>query len=81
MTSLTRQLAEQLIQEQGSNVIIPDIYTSIEPYAFESSQLLSVEIPENIIEIGESAFSDNLLTSVIIPDSTIAIGGPGIRFE
>jgi len=74
VTVLTQALAQELINVQGLNIVIPDIYTSIGDWAFRSSQLTSVDIPDSIVSIGKYAFSDNKLTSVEIPDSVTSIG-------
>ena len=81
MTILTKEIAHDLVKEQGSNIVIPDIYTSIADSAFESvvsisaggrtrfPNLTSVIIPNSITSIGREAFAGNSLTSVVIPDS------------
>ena len=74
MTALTRTIAEQLITEQGADVVIPDKYTSIESVAFYNMKITSVTMPNSIISIGKSAFSYNKLSSIVIPDSVTAIG-------
>ena len=75
MAVLTRDLAEQLVAEQGTDLVIPDIYTSIESYAFQDLGLTSVIIPSGINSIGHRSFSNNQLTSVVIPDTVTYIGG------
>ena len=76
MALLTREVAYQLIEEQGTDIVIPDIYTSIDQSAFSLSDLTSVVIPESVTSIGALAFWNNDLTSVAIPDSvtTIRVG-------
>jgi len=74
MTVLTPALAQELIQEQGLNVVIPDIYTSIGDRAFSQRQLTSITIPNSITSIGSGAFQYNKLKSVNIPDSVTSIG-------
>ena len=81
MTILTKEIAHELVKEQGSNIVIPDIYTSIADSAFESvvsisaggrtrfPNLTSVIIPDSITSIGREAFAGNSLTNVVIPDS------------
>ena len=81
MTILTKKIAKDLVKEQGRNVVIPDIYTSIADGAFETKllrsggvttlfpNLLSVIIPNSVTSIGREAFAGNSLTSVAIPDS------------
>lgn len=75
MTLLTSSTANQLIAEQGTDVVIPDIYTSIVQGAFSDAQLTSVVIPESVTSIEHDAFHNNQLTSVVIPDSVEIIGG------
>ena len=78
MAALTKEIADQLIAEQGLDVVIPNIYTSIASGAFDrydyDEKLLSVIIPDSVTSIGERAFSANKLTSVDIPDSVTSIG-------
>jgi len=74
MSILTRSLAEALVEEQGLNVVIPDIYTSIDGWAFFNNQLASIEIPDSITSIGEWAFFGNQFTSIEIPNSITSIG-------
>jgi len=87
MTVLTRNIATQLLIDQGPVVIIPDIYTSIDDGAFCCNYydegaynrftlpLESIYIPEGVTEIGEGAFRGRYdLTSITIPDSVITIG-------
>ena len=79
MTVLTGLLADDLVNEQGLEVVIPDIYTSIGEYAFNYDQLTSIVIPDSVISISEGAFRYNKLTSVVIPDSVISIGEGAFR--
>ena len=74
MTVLTREIAEALIAEQGLDVVIPDVYTSIDWSAFEGKDLTSVVIPDSVTKIGSYAFAYNRLTSVVIPDGVKTIG-------
>ena len=79
VTVLTRELAQKLIDQQGTLVSIPYVYTSIDDGAFSSSPwsaraLWGVVIPESITSIGSEAFSGNKLRSVVIPDSVTTIG-------
>ena len=74
MSVLTGSLAAALVNEQGLNVVIPDIYTSIEYVAFYERSLTSVEIGDGVTSIGDNAFHGNNLTSVEIGDSVISIG-------
>ena len=74
MTVLTEDLAADLVYEQGRDIVIPEIYTSIESYAFKSFDLTSVIIPNSITSIAEYAFAYNDLTNLTIPDSVNSIG-------
>ena len=74
MTVLTQSLAQALVQEQGKDVVIPDVYTSIDDKAFSGNQLTTVEIPDGVTTIGDDAFSRNQLTTIKIPASVTTIG-------
>jgi hypothetical protein len=81
MTILTREKAQKLKEEQGTDIVISKKYTSIEEEAFSiewddtsTERLTSVKIPESITRIGDSAFSRNHLRSIEIPESVITIG-------
>ena len=41
MTLLTRELADLLIEEQGTDIVIPSIYSEIENYAFANKGITS----------------------------------------
>ena len=87
MTALTKEIAHELAKGQGSDIVIPDVYTSIADSAFESEgfssggvrtrfpDLRSVIIPDSITSIGERAFALNSLTSVVIPNSVTEFTG------
>ena len=74
MTVLTRELAKKLVDEQGLDVVIPDIYTSIGGFAFWGKNLKSVYIPDSVTYIADGAFSGNKLSDIDIPDSVTSIG-------
>ena len=74
MTALTQELARELVERQGFDVVIPDIYTSISDYAFQYAQLASVVIPDSITSIGDFAFYSNQITSIEIGSSVTSIG-------
>ena len=82
VTRLTKALAQALKDSQGTDVVIPSIYTSIEEEAFAiewddtstGNKLTSVVIPDSITLIGDAAFSRNQLRSIEIPESVISIG-------
>ena len=71
MVVLTEYNKDQLVAEQGTNVIIPDSVTSIGDETFYNNQLTSVVIPNSVTSIGEYAFTSNQLISVLIPPHTI----------
>ena len=71
---LTWEVADQLLAEQGVDIIIPDGYTSIVDEAFAGYGLKSVVIPESIETIGKYAFQHNKLTNIEIGDGVISIG-------
>jgi len=73
MTILTQEVARRLIQEQGLDIVIPSVFTSIADYAFYGKGLTSVSIPNSILTIGDAAFSSNRLTTVDIPSSVKSI--------
>ena len=60
----------------ATNIIIPDIVTSIADYAFyDNNDIISVTIPEGVTSIGNSAFYGcNSLTSIEIPAGVTSIG-------
>ena len=73
MTVLTQALAQALVDEQGLDVVIPDVYTSIEDWAFYDNALTSAVIPDSVTSIGNYAFSGNKLTNIVIPGNVISI--------
>lgn len=88
MATLTRDLAQSLLEDQGFNppssytalyyyyfeVVIPDGYTSIGSQAFASQKITGVQIPESVKSIEYAAFSNTFLDSINIPDSVETIG-------
>ena len=58
-----------------TELVIPDVVTSIGKYAFYNySSLTSIIIPDSVTSIGEDAFAScDSLTSVTIPDSVTSI--------
>ena len=74
MTTLTKSIAKTLINEQGTEIIIPSSYTSIGASAFKGQGITNVYIPNSVTSIKRGAFSNNLLTSVNIPKSVTSIG-------
>ena len=65
MTILTKEIARELVKEQGSDIVIPNVYTSIAESAFESAGFSSGGVITRFPG----------LTSVIIPKSITSIGG------
>lgn len=62
-------------------VIIPESVTTIENYAFASSQVESVEIPYGVRKIKDSVFQHcGELTEVKLPESLQAIGSGAFRY-
>ena len=81
MTILTQALAQEIVDEQGGDVVIPDVYTSIGEWVFSRSQLTSVDISDRITSIGDNAFSFSQLSSVAIGDSVTSIGVGAFRYN
>ena len=69
MTILTQKVADRMVAKQGTDIVIPDRYTSIGDEAFYDKRLTSVDIPDSVTSIGEYAFYNNRLKSIDIPDS------------
>ena len=74
MAELTNSIALELIESFGSDIIVPDIYTSIAEQAFQYSYLTSAVIPGSVTSIGDEAFEFNDLTSVEIGNGVVSIG-------
>ena len=82
MTVLTKEIAQDLIEEQGLILNIPDIYTSIDEYAFSSvgKDLISVSIPGSVKDIGAYAFNYCYrLNSVELLDGVERVGDYAFR--
>ena len=82
MPLLTSEIAQSLREAQGTDIVIPNIYTAIEAEAFAiewddtstNNRLTSVAIPDSIVLIGDGAFARNQLTRIDIPESVTTIG-------
>lgn len=74
MNTLTEELAEVLIAQQGTNIVIPNTYDYIDESAFEEKQLTSVVVPDSVTAIGDYAFIFNELTSAILGTNLTSIG-------
>ena len=57
----------------GRKTVIPDSVRTIGDFAFNGSELTSIQIPNSVTTIGESAFSGSQLTSIVIPGSVTSI--------
>lgn len=64
---LNTYCANQLINKQGKNLVIPSYFSSIEKSAFRGKLINSVVIPESIKSIGKNSFQRNNLTFINIP--------------
>ncbi|QNI46333.1 hemolysin-type calcium-binding repeat family protein [Synechococcus sp. WH 8101] len=73
MTILTSTDATSLKKSQGSSVVIPNNYTSIDTRAFLNKNLKSVTIPDSITSIGYEAFRNSGLKSVTIGNGVTSI--------
>jgi len=74
MTVLDRREASLLVEEQGTDVVIPNKFTSFGADAFYDLGLTSVVIPKTITEIRDDAFRKNNLERITIPEGTTYIG-------
>ena len=81
MAQLSREIARELVREGGLDIIIPDIYTSIEDSAFKNDQLTRITIPDSVTAIGDYAFGYNDLTAITIPDSVTSIGNNAFKYN
>ena len=57
-----------------SEIIIGNIVTKINEYAFYDTKITSIIIPNSVTSIGAMAFEDSNLTKITIPDSVMEIG-------
>ena len=60
--------------KDGSSYTVPESVTSLEPYAFQGTQLNTITLPKNLITIREGALGyNNGLSTITIPESVTNI--------
>ncbi len=57
-----------------TNVIIPDSVVTIGEYAFQNTNLVSINLSNNVKIIKKAAFAKTKIKSVVIPESVIELG-------
>ena len=57
-----------------TNVIIPDSVETIGEYAFQNTNLVSINLSNNVKIIKKAAFAKTKIKSVVIPESVIELG-------
>ncbi|CAH1205519.1 hypothetical protein PAECIP111893_02364 [Paenibacillus plantiphilus] len=62
-----------------TNLTLPNSLTTIGPHAFKGNQLSSLTIPDSVTTIGLGAFQANQLTSLTLPSSLTTIGVDAFR--
>ena len=71
--------ANAFMNNQLTEVVIPDKVTRIGDSAFAKNHLTEVVIPDKVTSIGNGAFENNQLTSVVIGNSVTSIGYSAFR--
>jgi len=67
-------ISDILLSGQDLDIIIPNLYTSVDASAFENQQIKSVSLPDGLTSIDSRAFAGNELRSVSIPGKVLTIG-------
>ena len=71
---LTSKLICYPAGKDGSSYTVPESVTSLEPYAFQGTQLNTITLPKNLITIREGALGyNNGLSTITIPESVTNI--------
>ena len=71
---VTRDTAEQLLDQSGTTVFIPEGVVSIDATAFAGMSVEKIILPDSLKTIGHSAFAGSQISEVVIPDSVADIG-------
>ena len=77
--TITRRIASQIVQSQNSNIIIPEIYSSIAAEAFMNKRIESVQMPSTMRSIGDRAFAyqnkkPTNLNTLVLNNGLVSIG-------
>jgi len=71
---VTRDTAEQLLDQSGTTVFIPEGVVGIDATAFAGMSVEKIILPDSLKTIGHSAFAGSQISEVVIPDSVADIG-------
>lgn len=66
---LTQKKANELLESQGTSIVIPEGYTHINDGVFRDSGIKEVALPEGLRSIGEYAFSWCNIEEITFPNS------------